>query len=97
MTKATGSTKALPKNFKKVKSGYDQAFTLPKGTSAAPIKQATKYKLKTKKGFEKLGKAQAYLVGTAVGILAEKASVSHKSKKKNKFFGHTNHINKKRK
>ena len=25
------------KNFRKVKSGYDQAFTLPKGTSAAPI------------------------------------------------------------
>jgi len=40
MTKATGFTKALPKNFKKVKSGYDQAFTLPKGTSAAPIKQS---------------------------------------------------------
>ena len=24
-------------NYRKVKSGYDQAFTLPKGTSAAPI------------------------------------------------------------
>ena len=40
MTKATGFTKALPKNFRKVKSGYDQAFTLPKGTSAAPIMQS---------------------------------------------------------
>ena len=40
MTKVTGFTKALPKNFRKVKSGYDQAFTLPKGTSAAPIKQS---------------------------------------------------------
>ena len=49
MTKATGFTKALPKNFKKVKSGYDQAFTLPKGTSAAPIKQAKKFK-KSRKG-----------------------------------------------
>ena len=38
MGKPTGFTKALPKNFKKVKPGYDQAFTLPKGTSAAPIK-----------------------------------------------------------
>ena len=26
-------------NLRKVKSGYDQEFTLPKGTSAAPIKQ----------------------------------------------------------
>ena len=49
MTKATGFTKTLPKNFKKVKSGYDQAFTLPKGTSAAPIKQAKKFK-KSRKG-----------------------------------------------
>ena len=40
MTKGTGLRKALPKNFRKVKSGYDQAFTLPKGTSAAPIKQS---------------------------------------------------------
>ncbi len=27
------------RNLRKVKSGYDQEFTLPKGTSAAPIKQ----------------------------------------------------------
>ena len=27
------------KNLRKVKPGYDQEFTLPKGTSAAPIKQ----------------------------------------------------------
>jgi hypothetical protein len=40
MAKGTGFVKAFPKNFRKVKSGYDQAFTLPKGTSAAPIKQS---------------------------------------------------------
>ena len=40
MTKATGFGKALPRNFKKATRGYDQAFTLPKGTSAAPIKQS---------------------------------------------------------
>ena len=40
MAKGAGFGKALPKNFRKVKSGYDQAFTLPKGTSAAPIKQS---------------------------------------------------------
>tara|TARA_R100001594_G_scaffold47670_2_gene80526 strand:- start:254 stop:622 length:369 start_codon:yes stop_codon:yes gene_type:complete len=31
----------VPKNLRKVKPGYDQEFTLPKGTSAAPIKQVT--------------------------------------------------------
>jgi len=40
MTKATGFGKALPKSFRKVKSGYDQEFTLQKGVSAAPIKQS---------------------------------------------------------
>ena len=29
----------VKKGFRKAKPGYDQAFTLPKGTSAAPIKQ----------------------------------------------------------
>ena len=29
------------RNLRKVKSGYDQEFTLPKGTSAAPIKQVS--------------------------------------------------------
>ena len=49
MGKTSGFGKALTKNFRKVKSGYDQAFTLPKGTSAAPIKQAKTFK-KSKKG-----------------------------------------------
>ena len=40
MVKTTGFGKTLPKSFKKAKRGYDQAFTLPKGTSAAPIKQS---------------------------------------------------------
>ena len=40
MVKATGFGKALPKSFRKAKPGFDQAFTLPKGTSAAPIKQS---------------------------------------------------------
>ena len=30
---------SIKTNLRKVKPGYDQAFTLPKGTSAAPIKQ----------------------------------------------------------
>ena len=40
MTKGTGFGKALPKNFRKVKRGGDQEFTLQKGVSAAPIKQS---------------------------------------------------------
>ena len=39
------------KNLNKVKPGYDQAFTLPKGASAAPIKNVpvkAKVKAKTK-------------------------------------------------
>ena len=36
---------------KKVKPGYDQEFTLPKGTSAAPIKQS-KVKAQRKKEYE---------------------------------------------
>ena len=63
MTKATGFGKALPKNFKKATRGYDQAFTLPKGTSAAPIKQATSYKPKMK-----FGKADAFVHGAATGV-----------------------------
>ena len=35
-----GSGFKLPKGIKKVKRGYDQEFTLPKGTSAAAIKQS---------------------------------------------------------
>ena len=30
----------FPISTRKVKSGFDQEFTLPKGTSAAPIKQS---------------------------------------------------------
>ena len=62
MGKETGFGKALPKSFRKATRGYDQAFTLPKGTSAAPIKQATKYKPKMKLSSGEKG----FLLGTAV-------------------------------
>ena len=62
MGKATGFGKALPKSFRKAKRGYDQSFTLPKGTSAAPIKQATKYKPKMKL----ISGEKGFLLGTAV-------------------------------
>jgi len=76
MTKATGFTKALPKNFKKQKRGGDQEFTLQKGVSAAPIKQATSYKPKIK-----LSKTDAFLVGSAVGVGATKATSDKKSER----------------
>ena len=66
----------VKKGFRKAKPGYDQAFTLPKGTSAAPIKQATKYKPKVKlssgeKGFI-AGATGAALHGAATEALKKK-------------------------
>ena len=62
MVKTTGFGKIFPKSFRKVKRGGDQAFTLQKGVSAAPIKQATKYKPKMKLSSGEKG----FLLGTAV-------------------------------
>ena len=62
MTRGTGFGKIFPKSFRKVKRGGDQAFTLQKGVSAAPIKQATKYKPKMKLSSGEKG----FLLGTAV-------------------------------
>ena len=45
----------VPKNLRKVTPGYDQAFTLPKGTSAAPIKQVAT-RAKTASGDHVFGK-----------------------------------------
>ena len=61
MAKGTGFGKALPKKFRKVKSGYDQEFTLQKGVSAAPIKQS---KVKVIK--QSIGEG-AIIGGAAVG------------------------------
>jgi len=52
----------VKKGFRKAKPGYDQEFTLQKGVSAAPIKQATKYKPKMKLSHGEKG----FLLGTAV-------------------------------
>ena len=64
----------VKKGFRKAKPGYDQEFTLQKGVSAAPIKQATSYKPKMK-----LSKVDAFLAGTAVGVGATKVKKSKKS------------------
>ena len=71
MTKITGFTKVPSTSFRKVKPGYDQAFTLPKGTSAAPIKQATKL-TSGEKGF---------LLGTTVTGAIHSAIEKTKDKK----------------
>ena len=68
MTKTTGIT--IPKNFRKVKSGYDQEFTLPKGTSAAPIKQSKVKKTDV-----------AFVIGAGTGAAATKATSNKKSKR----------------
>ena len=49
MTKVTGFTKVPSTGFRKIKRGYDQSFTLQRGVSAAPIKQAKTFK-KSKTG-----------------------------------------------
>ena len=66
----------FPIRTRKVKPGSDQEFTLQKGVSAAPIKQATSYKPK-----KKLSKTDAFLAGTAVGVGATKAISNKKSKR----------------
>ena len=86
MTKATGFTKALPKNFKKVKSGYDQAFTLPKGTSAAPIKQAKKFK-KSRKGDAFVAGATGAAVHGAVTAKLKKDKKKKNTKGRKRMYG----------
>ena len=61
------------KNLRKVKPGYDQEFTLPKGTSAAPIKQVTGrgaegsvWSKITKKDAKKVKKDTTDLIGDVV-------------------------------
>ena len=67
----------VKKGFRKAKPGYDQAFTLPKGTSAAPIKQATKYKPKVKLTSGEKG----FLLGTTVTGAIHSAIEKTKDKK----------------
>ena len=81
MAKGTGFGKALPKNFRKVKSGYDQAFTLPKGTSAAPIKQATSYKPPKVTAKHVADTGVIFGAGVAVGAITTKKSKKSKRPK----------------
>ena len=67
-----GTGKPLPKNFRKVKPGYDQAFTLPRGTSAAPIKQA--------KTFKKSKTGDAFVAGATGAALHGAATEAVKKK-----------------
>ena len=80
------------KLLRKPKPGYDQEFTLPKGTSAAPIKQVkTSLKTKVKKKLKKIDRKLApyaedvvYLGSPILGGLAASGLgwISKKSRKK---------------
>ena len=72
MTKVTGFTKALPKSFRKQKRGGDQEFTLQKGVSAAPIKQA--------KTFKKSRTGDAFIAGATGAALHGAATEALKKK-----------------
>ena len=84
-----GRSGGTPIKTRKVKPGPDQAFTLPKGTSAAPIKQVAvkKFPKPTKK--LKISTAEKVAMGAAAGIAAESEGdisgkidkVVHKTKK----------------
>ena len=75
MGKTTGLGKTLTKGFTKQKRGSDQEFTLQKGVSAAPIKQATSYKPKIKVSKKRVADAGiAFGAGVAVGTIATKKS-----------------------
>jgi hypothetical protein len=77
MGNRTGFTKALPKSYRKQKRGSDQEFTLQKGVSAAPIKQATKYKPKMKLSSGEKG----FLLGTTVTGAVQSGLEKIKNKK----------------
>ena len=72
MVKTTGFGKTLPKSFRKVKRGGDQAFTLQKGVSAAPIKQAKTFKKSKTGGAFIAGATGAALHGAATEALKKK-------------------------
>ena len=61
-----GKGGGAPIRTRKVKPGYDQAFTLPKGTSAAPIKQVA-----TKSTAAKDAKIAAAIAIPAAAVLAK--------------------------
>ena len=67
-----GRSGGTPIRTRKVTPGYDQAFTLPKGTSAAPIKQvvAKKFPKPTKKT-PKMSTGEKVTIGATAGVVAE--------------------------
>ena len=76
-----GRSGGTPIRTRKVTPGYDQAFTLPKGTSAAPIKQVVlggkfntkalskKFPKPTKKS--KMSTGEKVTIGATAGVVAE--------------------------
>ena len=86
-----GKGGGAPIRTRKVTPGYDQAFTLPKGTSAAPIKQVSTYGIKnkpfpkpTKKPKIKKPKmptSDKVAIGTAAGLAAGELGLVDKTAK----------------
>ena len=66
-----GRSGGTPIRTRKVTPGYDQAFMLPKGTSAAPIKQVAvkKFPKPTKKS--KMSTGEKVTIGATAGVVAE--------------------------
>ena len=73
---ASKSGGAPIKNIRKVKPGYDQPFTLPKGTSAAPVKQVapkgSKFNRSQQKSKSGMSDAEKVGLGITTGVVAEK-------------------------
>ena len=75
-----GKGGGAPIRTRKVTPGYDQAFTLQKGTSAAPIKQVSTYGIKNKPFPKptkkpkikkpKMSTTEKVTIGTAAGLAA---------------------------
>ena len=85
-----GRSGGTPIRTRKVTPGYDQAFTLPKGTSAAPIKQVAVKKFpKPTKKTPKISTTEKVAMGAAAGVGLESGAditgkiekIIHKTKK----------------
>jgi len=82
-----GRSGGTPIRTRKVTPGPDQAFTLPKGTSAAPIKQVSTYGIKNKpfpkptKKTPKMSTTEKVTIGAVAGLAASELGLVDKTAK----------------
>jgi len=83
-----GRSGGTPIRTRKVTPGYDQAFTLPKGTSAAPIKQVAtkKFPKPTKQSTVKKDAAVAAAIAVPVAAYIAKDELKADFKKVKTIF-----------